>query len=126
MKICIPTKQDRGLDSLPYGHFGSAPYFIICDTESDEVRTINNRDQDHEHGACLPAVALGDAQVDAVVVGGMGVRALSRLQAMGIKAYRSMGGTVGENLGALKQEQLAEMSSREACRGHGHDHDHHH
>jgi hypothetical protein len=33
MKICIPTETNEGKSAAVYGHFGSAPYFTIIDTE---------------------------------------------------------------------------------------------
>ena len=32
MKVCFPTETLQGLDSRVYGHFGSAPGFVIVDT----------------------------------------------------------------------------------------------
>jgi hypothetical protein len=37
MKICIPTHDERGLQSEVFGHFGSAPFFTLVDSESGEV-----------------------------------------------------------------------------------------
>ena len=42
MKICIPSKDHRGLSSEVFDHFGSAPWFTIVDTEEGKVRTIRN------------------------------------------------------------------------------------
>ena len=122
MRICMPTDEDKGLHSVAYGHFGSAPFFIISDTQSGETTTINNKDQDHVHGACHPTAALDGERVDVVIVGGIGGRALAKLSQMGIKTYQSKPGTVAENLEALKAGNLSEMSSQHACPGHGHDH----
>ena len=120
MRICIPVAQQKGLRSVPYGHFGSAPYFVISDTLSGETTTIDNKNQQHEHGACLPTAALRGEHVDAVIVGGIGGRALARLGQMGIRTYQSAGGTVGEDLEALQAGKLSEFPSQHACRGHGH------
>jgi len=122
MKVCIPTREDKGLQSVAYGHFGSAPYFIISDTQSGEFTTIDNKNQHHEHGACLPTAALDGEGVDTVIVGGIGGRALAKLREMGIKTYASATGTVAENLEALEAGGLNEMSSQQACSGHDHHH----
>ncbi len=29
MKVCIPVEENKGLDSKPYGHFGSA-LILLC------------------------------------------------------------------------------------------------
>ncbi len=76
MKICFPSETDQGMKAALYGHFGSAPYFTIVDTESSRVEVHDNRGRVHAHGACLPAGALEGLGVEAVVCGGMGLRAL--------------------------------------------------
>ncbi len=35
MKICFPTMNLEGLESRVYEHFGSAPGFVIVDSEVD-------------------------------------------------------------------------------------------
>ena len=40
MKVCFPVKSNEGLNSVPYNHFGSAPEFVICDLESNDVKSI--------------------------------------------------------------------------------------
>ena len=44
MKICFPVESDKGLDSEVFGHFGSAPIFVVFDTETKSTDTINNQD----------------------------------------------------------------------------------
>ncbi len=29
MKVCIPVEENKGLDSKPYGHFGSAQFCCV-------------------------------------------------------------------------------------------------
>lgn len=72
MKVCFPVNNNLGLESIPYGHFGTAPMFVVCDLEKGEVRTIGNGDLGHEHGHCQPMKALSGEVVDAVIVGGIG------------------------------------------------------
>ncbi|MDO9566683.1 MAG: NifB/NifX family molybdenum-iron cluster-binding protein [Candidatus Desulfaltia sp.] len=50
MKVCVPTQEDKGINSLAYGHFGSAPYFIIRDTDQGETKSIINNK--HESTPC--------------------------------------------------------------------------
>ena len=111
MKICIPTEEPMGLDSVAYGHFGSAPYFLIYDSETKEIEVLNNNEAEHEHGQCNPVTPLKDKGVQAVVVAGMGARALQNLQSIGITAYRIENGTkvqtIIENLDLNKLEKLA-------------------
>ena len=50
MRICMPTINDNGLEATLHGHFGSAAYFTIVDTETDELRVVANGNQHHAHG----------------------------------------------------------------------------
>jgi predicted Fe-Mo cluster-binding NifX family protein len=118
MKVCFAVQEDKGVESLVYGHFGSAPAFIVVDTETDKAVTVNNRDLNHVHGACNPIQAVGGLKPDVVVVGGIGAGAITRLNAEGVKVYRSMAETVKDNLGLLKENKLPELSIQHACGGH--------
>lgn len=50
MKIAFPTEADMGLDSPVFGHFGSAPNFIIVDSNSGDFESIGKTDLHHAHG----------------------------------------------------------------------------
>jgi predicted Fe-Mo cluster-binding NifX family protein len=118
MKICFPTETLCGLESRVYEHFGSAPGFVIIDTETKTVEEINNSDLQHAHGMCQPLKALGGRQVDAVAVGGIGMGALMKLQAQGIRVFRVTQGTVGENIQFIVKKNLPEFDARFTCAGH--------
>jgi predicted Fe-Mo cluster-binding NifX family protein len=119
MKICIPIQEDRGLESKPYGHFGSAPLFLLCDTETGATEAIDNGDEHHQHGACHPMKALQGKSVEAIVVGGIGGRAVMKLNEQGVKVFRSTEDTVEKNLELLKNGTLPELTMADACRHHG-------
>ena len=120
MKVCFPVEDAKGVDSEVYGHFGSAPVFIIVDTKDNQVTTINNKDQHHAHGACNPLKALDNQNVDAIVVGGIGAGALTKLNQQGIKVFRAEAQKVKENIGLLKGGGLPEFTMQHTCAGHGH------
>ena len=121
MKICFPVEKNEGLSSLVYGHFGSAPIFLVLDTETNAVSTINNRDQHHVHGACNPMKALDNQRVDAIVVGGIGAGALTRLNQMGIRVHRAQAETIAENMSLLNTTRLPELTLQGCCGGHDKD-----
>ena len=119
MKICIPTETDKGKNAKVYGHFGSAPYFTIVDTEKDSIEIINNANEHHAHGMCQPMGALAGKKVDAVVTGGMGARAVQKLNEGGIKAYRAIPGTVADIVSQFTKGGLEELTVQNACAQHG-------
>lgn len=121
MKVCFPVLKAEGLGSEVYGHFGSAPAFLVIETESNRMTTINNGDQHHEHGACNPLKALNNQEVDAIVVGGIGAGALSRLNQLGIRVFQAQATTVKENILMLTNQKLPEFTMSHCCSGHGHE-----
>ena len=118
MKVCFAVQKDDGIDSAVYNHFGSAPAFIVIDTQIESVTKVDNRDLHHVHGACNPIMAVGGLGLDAVVVGGIGAGALRKLNADGVKVYGSAAETVKQNLDLLKDGKLPELSLRHTCGGH--------
>ncbi|MEW6214607.1 MAG: NifB/NifX family molybdenum-iron cluster-binding protein [Nitrospirota bacterium] len=120
MKICFPVLKDEGLESKVYGHFGSAPLFIIIERDSSKTVTIKNKDQHHTHGACNPLKALNSQKVEVVVVTIIGAGALNRLNQLGIKVFQAQASTVRENIAMLKAQNLPEFTMSHCCSGHGH------
>ena len=118
MKIAFPTKDNLGIDSQVYNHFGSADLFIIVETENGRFESVVNYDRDHLHGQCQPLAALGGNSVDAVVVGGIGGGALRKLQTSGTKVYRAVEGSVNENLELIQTGRLPEFTLDQTCAGH--------
>jgi predicted Fe-Mo cluster-binding NifX family protein len=117
MKICFPVLNNQGLESLVYEHFGSAPIFVMADTETGMVTALGNADMGHVHGACNPVMALNNQQVDAIVVGGIGAGALMKLNQQGIKVYQASGRTIRENIGLMETGDLP-VFARSSCQGH--------
>jgi predicted Fe-Mo cluster-binding NifX family protein len=120
MKVCFPVAEVNGIESEVYGHFGSAPTFVIVETDTSEITTVNNKDQEHEHGACNPLKKLNNQHVDALVVAGIGMGALNVLNQSGIKVFQAQALTVRENIALLKKSSLPEFTSQNTCAGHGH------
>jgi predicted Fe-Mo cluster-binding NifX family protein len=118
MRIAFPVMEDKGMESTVYGHFGSAPHFMVLDIGSGDLEAVKNSDAHHEHGQCQPTKALGGAAVDMVVVGGIGAGALMKLQQEGIKVFRAVEGNVSENLELLKSGKLPEFAANMTCGGH--------
>ncbi len=122
MNLCIPIEQDAGVESFVCAHFGSAPAFLLVDTESGACRAIVNRNQHHGHGMCAPLASLQGEAIDGMVVGGIGMGALNKLRAANIAVYRAEHDTVAETLVAFKAGQLRLVEPGMACQHHGHGH----
>lgn len=120
MKICFPVENDIGMESKVYEHFGSAPNFIVVDSDTLEISKIGNKDLDHSHGQCSPIKALNNNKIDVIIVGGIGGGAITKLNAMGVKVYRAEKETIKENLKSFKSDDLKLLTIQHACGGHQH------
>ena len=127
MKICIPVKENKGFESVPYNHFGSAPFFLVVDTETNEIKAINNGDLNHEHGKCQPIKAIGGADIDVVLVLGIGAGAINKLNSLGKKVFKAENTSLKENVNLFMENKLIEFNPANSCAGHtsGHSCGHH-
>lgn len=119
MKLCFPIEANNGIESVVYGHFGSAPMFLIYNTETNVSETIDNQNLSHAHGMCSPIQALNGKTVDAIVVGGIGAGAINKLNMMGIKVYQAIEDTIQKNIDLFNHESMPEITLDHACNQHG-------
>ena len=121
MKVCFPVADNEGIESEVFGHFGSAPLFLLVDTVTNEITAIPNP-RVHQGAGCNPVSGLAGHQIDAVVVGGIGGGALSKLNAAGIRVFQAGERTISRNIALLQGSQLEECVGGGSCGGHGHGH----
>jgi predicted Fe-Mo cluster-binding NifX family protein len=119
MKVGFAVQLNQGLESAVYAHFGSAPAFVIVDTDQNQVSSVDNTNAHHVHGACNPIMALGGNVIDAMVVGGIGAGAITKLNSMGVKVYRAGAAIIKDNIALLSENKLQEISMNDSCRQHG-------
>lgn len=88
-RIAIPSLESGGLDGQRAGHFGHCDVFTLVDVtdgEIDQVTTIPNRS--HVQGGCMvPVNLLAENNVNALIVGGIGMRPLMGFRQAGIDVY---------------------------------------
>ena len=118
MKICVPTETNEGKKAQVYGHFGSAPFFTICDIANDSIEVIANANEHHAHGMCQPMAALNGKNVEAVVTAGIGAGAVQKLNQGGIRVFRAIPGTVADITTQFIGGKLEEMSLQNTCSQH--------
>ena len=88
-RIAIPSMEEGGLDGKRAGHFGHCDTFTLVDVKDgiiEKTSTIAN--QDHVQGGCMvPVNLLAQNQVNALIVGGIGMRPLMGFRQAGIDVY---------------------------------------
>lgn len=122
MKICIPVTESKGLQSPFSAHYGSAPYFVIADTETKEHNVIA---KGSEEGQCGSFPFITQNNVSAIVCTGMGRRALENLNRSNVKAFipETICATAEDAIAAFNSKKYREMTTDSSC---SHDHDHNH
>lgn len=119
MKLCFPVAKNDGLDSQLFSHFGSAPLFLMVDTETQNVTELTNP---KAQGGCGRHKAMAANKVDALVVAGIGRGALVNLQNEGIQVYKAQGATITDNILSLVSQRLDPLGNDQVCGGHQHKH----
>ena len=89
IRIAIPSVGEGGLEGYRAGHFGHCDVFTCIDAVDGEitsVTTIENRE--HVQGGCMvPVNLLAENKVNALIVGGIGMRPLMGFRQVGIDVY---------------------------------------
>lgn len=125
MKICIPTNGDRGLDDFVGEHFGRVPTYTIIDLDTEKVKVIPNTSH-HAGGQGYPPEIMSREGVDIMVCRGLGRRAITMFEEIGIEVYIGATGTVKDAVNAFKQGKLQKAGAADACGQHAFRDQHHH
>lgn len=88
-RIAIPSVGEGGLDGNRAGHFGHCDVFTCVDVENGEIKAVTTlQNQEHVQGGCMvPVQLLYDNHVNALIVGGIGLRPLMGFKQAGIEVY---------------------------------------
>lgn len=90
MKIAV-SSMDKNIDSNVSDVFGRCPYFIIAEIEDDKIKkteAIENKNTNQMSGAGISTGQLvAEQNVEAVITGNVGPRALDVLEQFKIKIY---------------------------------------
>jgi len=89
MRVAIPSVGNGGLEGQRAGHFGHCDVFTCIDTENGEITSVSTiENQEHVQGGCMvPVNLLASNNVNALIVGGIGMRPLMGFRQVGIDVY---------------------------------------
>ena len=121
-KIAIPSNGEGGLDGTRAGHFGHCDVFTLVDVENGEIKEVSIlQNQEHAQGGCMvPVNLLSDNSVNALIVGGIGLRPLMGFKQVGINVYHDDQRTEIEPVVKdLIAGKLQEISNDQVCGGGG-------
>ena len=88
-RIAIPSLNNGGLDGQRAGHFGHCDVFTLVDVEEGKIKEVSTiQNHSHVQGGCMvPVNLLSDHNVNALIVGGIGMRPLMGFRQVGIDVY---------------------------------------
>ncbi|MCG6972273.1 MAG: NifB/NifX family molybdenum-iron cluster-binding protein [Desulfobacterales bacterium] len=88
-RIAIPSMDNGGLDGQRAGHFGHCDVFTLVDVEEGKIKAVSTiQNHGHVQGGCMvPVNLLSDHNVNALIVGGIGMRPLMGFRQVGIDVY---------------------------------------
>ena len=119
MKLCIPTLGDGGLDAVVSEHFGRAPTFVVVNMTNNEVHVVANTGEHFGGLGSVPDLIAG-AGADVLICSGLGPRAITAFELLGIEVYVGASGTVQDAIRAFQAGELIEASDATACKEHRH------
>jgi predicted Fe-Mo cluster-binding NifX family protein len=88
-RIAVPSIDAGGIDGQRSGHFGHCDVFTLVDVEEGAIRQVTTiPNHSHVQGGCMvPVNLLAEHNVNALIVGGIGMRPLAGFRQVGIDVY---------------------------------------
>ncbi len=107
MKIAI-TSTGKTLDAQVDQRFGRAQLFLVLDTETDEIKVVDNQQNlNAAQGAGIQAAeTVVNQEIEVLITGHCGPNAYRTLQAAGVKIVTDAQGTVGQMVEKFKKGEL--------------------
>ena len=125
MKVGIPSMGEKGLDEQVGQHFGRVTHYTIIDLNTDEIRVVSNTSH-HMGGMLQPPELLKKEGVHIMLCSGLGRRAISLFEQMGIEVYIGASGTVRDAIAAFNNGNLQQATMTDGCQEHAFGDQHHH
>jgi predicted Fe-Mo cluster-binding NifX family protein len=121
-RIAVPSNGQGGLEGTRSGHFGHCDVFTFIDVENGEIKDVSIlQNQEHVQGGCMvPVNLLAGHKVNALIVGGIGMRPLMGFKQAGISVYHDeQRAEIRPVLEDLIAGKLPEIREDQVCGGGG-------
>ena len=119
-RIAVPSIEKGGLDGQRSGHFGHCDVFTLVDVEDGEIKSVTTvPNQSHVQGGCMvPVNFLAGHKVNALIVGGIGMRPLMGFRQVGIDVYHdATRPEIGPVVDDLIAGKLSQIDDNQVCGG---------
>ncbi|MDD9301693.1 MAG: NifB/NifX family molybdenum-iron cluster-binding protein [Desulfobacter sp.] len=119
-RIAIPSNGEGGLNGTRAGHFGHCDVFTFVDVKDGEIEKVTTLpNQEHVQGGCMvPVNLLAEHRVNALIVGGIGMRPLMGFRQVGIDVFHDdQRPDIEPVVMDLIQGKLTEIRNDQVCGG---------
>ena len=117
MRIVVPTNNKNGLDGKIAEHFGRCLTYTFLNEKGEVLEIINNTSE-HMGGKGLPPELMKKHEANILLCRGLGPRALSLCQELGIDVYVYQAETVKEIFTMWQNNKLKKASIENVCKEH--------
>ncbi len=121
-RIAVPSNGEGGINGTRAGHFGHCDVFTLVDVEEGEIKNISIlQNQEHVQGGCMvPVNLLSENRVNALIVGGIGMRPLMGFRQVGIDVFHDdQRAEIAPVVNDLITGDLSEIKNDQVCGGGG-------
>ena len=116
MRIAI-CSNNQDLNSPVDDRFGRCAYFVLVDKTGNLVKAVSNSSLNSPQGAGIAAAQLMiNNQVDTVLTGRIGPKAMKPLQTAGINIYTGISGTVKQTFDLFSKGSLTQLNAANSPR----------
>ena len=123
IRIAVPSVGLGGIDGQRAGHFGHCDVFTCIDAEDGRITSVTTiQNEEHVQGGCMvPVNLLASNHVNALIVGGIGMRPLMGFRQVGIDVYHDAErAEIKPVVEDLLADKLTMISDDQVCGGGGH------
>ena len=112
-KVCIPIKEDNGLDSMISNYFGRADNFIFLKVDGKEIKDYyikqNPYKKDEVRAGLKTSLFVTTEKIDSIITREVGPISLHTLRDGIVDIYHGQEGTVKENIEKLLGNKLPSL-----------------
>ncbi len=122
-RIAIPSNGQGGLNGTRSGHFGHCDVFTFVDVKDGQISGVTTlANQEHVQGGCMvPVNLLAEHHVNALIVGGIGMRPLMGFRQVGIDVFHDdQRPDIEPVVMDLIAGKLSEITNDQVCGGGAH------
>ncbi|MCK5124709.1 MAG: NifB/NifX family molybdenum-iron cluster-binding protein [candidate division Zixibacteria bacterium] len=116
MRVCIPAKSKTGRDVEIHRHFGTAPYFAIYDSETDDLEFAPNQNPHKGQGGCNPPEKIGRSDFDSILCHSMGKNALAMFNERNITVFQANNNIISGVIELIKAGTILPITPSVGCK----------